>query len=230
MDGFGNMNITFNFVLQSTFMNEPNEGLQAIRDIRQIMERSSRFISLSGWSGVVAGICALVGSIVANQRLNLYNQSEHAIGEACKRCLVEDLILIAVTVFITAIVLTFLLTWLRNRKTTVPLWGNTTRRLMWNTLMPMAVGGFMVLRLLQLEYYQLVSPACLIFYGLALVNGSKFTIGEVKYLGYFILFIGIINLWMPMQGLYFWALGFGVFHIFYGLMMWWKYERKEGEA
>jgi len=82
----------------------------------------------------------------------------------------------------------------------------------------------------QMGYYGMVTPACLVFYGLALINGSKFTLGEVKYLGYMILATGLVNLWMPGYGLYFWALGFGIFHIFYGLMMWWKYERTEDKA
>jgi hypothetical protein len=101
---------------------------------------------------------------------------------------------------------------------------------LWNTLVPIGAGGFVVLRMAALGYYQLVAPACLIFYGLALINGSKFTLGEVKFLGYMILAIGLVNLWMPSYGLYFWALGFGIFHIFYGLIMWWKYERTEGKA
>jgi len=81
--------------------------------------------------------------------------------------------------------------------------------------------------MLQLKEYGLLAPSCLIFYGLALVNGSKYTLGEVRYLGYFQVILGIINLWMPGNGLLFWALGFGILHIIYGMVMWWKYERKQ---
>ncbi len=96
---------------------------------------------------------------------------------------------------------------------------------MWNTLVPMVVGGIVVLRMLDLKYYLLIAPCCLLFYGLALVNGSKYTLGEVRYLGYCEIILGVFNLWIPGYGLIFWATGFGLLHIIYGTMMWWKYER-----
>ena len=211
-------------------MDNKQEGLQALHDIRRIMEQSSRFISLSGWSGVGAGICALAGAAVANNRIERYYAEQYGTVQACAKCLARQLLLVAVIVFISALLLAVLFTWMRSRREGIPLWGNSARRLLWNTLVPIGAGGFVVLRMAALGYYQLVAPACLIFYGLALINGSKFTLGEVKFLGYMILAIGLVNLWMPSYGLYFWALGFGIFHIFYGLIMWWKYERTEGKA
>ena len=73
--------------------------------------------------------------------------------------------------------------------------------------------------------FELVAPGCLIFYGLALVNGSKYTLGEIRYLGYGMLALGIMNLFYVAYGLYFWAMGFGILHIAYGITMWMKYER-----
>ncbi len=96
---------------------------------------------------------------------------------------------------------------------------------MWNTMMPMLTGALLIWRMIELEQYELVAPASLLFYGLALVNGSKFTLGEVRYLGYAMIVTGLISLWFSGYGLYFWAFGFGVLHILYGLSMWWKYER-----
>ncbi|MDO8951520.1 MAG: hypothetical protein Q7U86_02785, partial [Draconibacterium sp.] len=40
----------------------PNDDLQTIRDI---MERSSKFLSLSGLAGIFAGVCALLGAAIA---------------------------------------------------------------------------------------------------------------------------------------------------------------------
>ena len=211
-------------------MDEKQEGLQALHDIRRIMEQSSRFISLSGWSGIGAGLCALAGAAVANNKIEHYYAEQYGTAQACTTCLARQLLLIAIIVFISALLLAILFTWMRSRKAGIPLWGNSARRLLWNTLVPIAAGGLVVIRMAGLGYYQLVAPACLIFYGLALINGSKFTLGEVKFLGYLILATGLVNLWIPSYGLYFWALGFGIFHIFYGLIMWWKYERTEGKA
>jgi len=78
------------------------------------------------------------------------------------------------------------------------------------------------------NYYNLVAPGCLVFYGLALVNASKYTLGEIRYLGYGQLILGIINLWQLSYGLYFWAAGFGILHIIYGIVMWYRHERASG--
>jgi hypothetical protein len=99
------------------------------------------------------------------------------------------------------------------------------RRLLLNVSLPMIVGGIFILKLLQAGEYGLIVPACLIFYGLALVNASKYTLGEVRYLGYGQILLGLINCWAINYGLYFWAIGFGMLHIVYGAVMLYKYER-----
>ena len=201
-------------------------NLEAIKDIKKIMERSSRFISLSGWSGVAAGICALVGSWVAYNRIADYlNDRGDAAG--CGECLKNELLVIGVVVFVAGLAAAFIFTWLRSKKDGVTIWGSAPRRLLWNTLFPMLVGGILILKMIDLGYYDLIVPATLIFYGLALVNGSKYTMGEVRYLGYAEIITGLISLLVLSRGLYIWAFGFGVLHIIYGVAMWWKYERKE---
>ncbi|MCK5705545.1 MAG: hypothetical protein KAI29_30555, partial [Cyclobacteriaceae bacterium] len=46
-------------------MKQTKDYLEDISEIRNIMERSSNFISLSGLSGIMAGIYALIGSFIA---------------------------------------------------------------------------------------------------------------------------------------------------------------------
>jgi len=206
-------------------MNSSLQNLDALKDIKKIMERSSRFISLSGWSGITAGLCALIGAIAAWYRIKFYYSEEFTSGMACPGCLKRDLILIAALVFVAAFVTATLFTFLKSKKEGVAIWGNAARRLLWNTLLPMIAGAFMLWRMMELRQYELIAPASLIFYGLALVNGSKYTIGEVRYLGYAEIITGIINLWFLNAGLLCWAIGFGIFHIIYGIAMWWKYDR-----
>lgn len=217
-------------------MDTQHQPLEAIQDIKRMMERSSRFISLSGWSGVSAGICALIGATVTYFRLRAFvsayfnERMADFEGRLPGRNVAEtsfyhDLIWIALLTFVAAAVTAFFFTYLRTRKQGVPIWDRTVQRLAWNTILPMAVGGLFILRAMELEYYRLVAPGCLIFYGLALVNASKYTLGEIRYLGYGQLVLGLINLWVLDYGLYFWAAGFGVLHILYGVLMWRKYER-----
>jgi len=209
------------------FMDSQHPPLETLQDIKRMMERSSRFISLSGWSGVSAGVCALLGAWAAHTRIAGYLQARRG-GNFYDSAdiLTFDLLLIAGITFITAFVSAFLFTWARSRRNGTPLWDRTVQRLAWNTILPMVVGALVILRVLDVGYYGLVAPGCLIFYGLALVNASKYTLGEIRYLGYGQLILGIINLWTGGLGLYFWAAGFGILHIVYGAFMWWKYERK----
>ena len=197
--------------------------LETLQDIRKMMEKSSRFISLSGWSGVSAGIFGLIGAWCANSILekagtNTRTQAADGVG--------EQLILLAILVFFCAFTSAFLFTWTRSRRNGFAIWSASARRLLWNTMLPMLVGGLLILRMIGDEYYTLIAPAALLFYGLALVNGSKYTLGEIRYVGYLEILLGVICLAVPDHGLIFWTIGFGVVHILYGIMMWWKYERK----
>lgn len=90
---------------------------------------------------------------------------------------------------------------------------------------PLATGGLFILSMLQYDEWRYIAPACLIFYGLALVNASKYTLTDIRYLGLLEIVLGLINTQFIGYGLYFWAFGFGVLHIVYGAIMWWKYEK-----
>lgn len=215
-------------------MDAQNDSLQELQHIKRMMERSSRFISLSGLSGIAAGLCALVGAWIARSEINKYvfENSESLdeyrgsyIMRESLNLLVVNLLIIALVTFAAAFLTAFLFTYLRSKKEAIPLWGKATIRLFWNMIIPLAAGGIFLLRSASLGHFELIAPGCLIFYGLALVNASKYTLGEVRYLGYGQILLGFINLWMIGYGLFFWAAGFGLLHIIYGLLMWFKYER-----
>lgn len=219
-------------------MDAQTQHLDTLKDIKKMMERSSRFISLSGLSGIAAGCCALVGAwfaygiIHGSGGKDAYNSlmvSDVAlpihVGTTLKDYMGNALFRIAFFTFISAFVLAFIFTYIRSKKNHTPIWTRTSKRLLINVCVPLAAGGFYLLKLVENGAYGLIAPGCLIFYGLALINGSKYTLGEIKYLGYGQVLLGVINLLFIGQGLYFWALGFGVLHIVYGAIMWWKYEK-----
>ena len=214
-------------------MNNGKEPVQALEEIKQMMDRGSRFVSLSGWSGIAAGICALIAAWVADKKLDQYgiNKIDYSKSGYTNNGdflqFQRDLVILAVITFIAAFSLAFLFTWLRSRKTGVPVWGFTARKVIINVAVPMIVGALFIWRITGLGVYDLIAPACLLFYGLALINGSKYTVSEVRYLGYLQVLLGITSLWVTGYDLYFWAAGFGALHILYGVMMWNKYERNE---
>jgi hypothetical protein len=214
-------------------MNEQNQQadtLQDVRDIRKLMERSSRFISLSGLSGIAAGVVALGGAWVARTIIfkDYYVEYNDRGGYNPQdfSTLKTQLLGLAVGVFGLSFLLAFYFTWRKSNKLGRSLWDHTSRRLFWNMVIPLAAGALFILAMLQNNEWRFVAPACLIFYGISLVNASKYTLTDIRYLGYCEIIVGLINTQFIGYGLYFWALGFGVLHILYGIIMWWKYERK----
>jgi hypothetical protein len=208
-------------------MSSQNQQLEALHDIRRMMQRSSRFISLSGLSGIAAGFWALVGSYFAYDWIYEYYQGYASAGYsgASFQKLKMSLLVLAAAVLGAALVSAFYFTWRRASKNNLPVWDHTAKMLTASMLIPLVTGGLLILAILRYDDWRFIAPLCLIFYGLALVNGSKYTLSEIKYLGLSEIVLGLINTQLIGYGLYFWAIGFGVLHIVYGFFMWWKYER-----
>ncbi|MBS1496034.1 MAG: hypothetical protein JSU03_13380 [Bacteroidetes bacterium] len=212
-------------------MNEQQQSLETLQDIKRMMERSGRFISLSGLSGVSAGICALVGAAVAYPYVERHKDGltsckiSSGLSGGMESIVQLPLFWIAAATFCAALLSSFIFTFLKSRREHTALWGSSARRLLINVSVPLLAGGFILLRLIQQGNNSLLAPGCLIFYGLALINASKYTLNEIRYLGYCQIILGIIGLWYGGYGLYLWAFGFGVLHIVYGAYMWWKYEK-----
>jgi hypothetical protein len=194
-----------------------------------MMQRSSKFISLSGLSGIAAGTWALVGSFLAYRRINEYYDNYDTNGYTGPNFqkLEVSLFFLALAVLAAAVVSAFYFTWRRARKKQLPVWDHASRRLIINLLIPLVAGGVFIITMLQLNEWRFVAPLCLVFYGLALVNGSKYTLSDIRWLGFSEIILGLICTQFLGYGLYFWAIGFGVLHIIYGFLMWWKYERTE---
>lgn len=211
-------------------MKEETELSETLQDIKNLMERSSRFISLSGFSGIAAGICALIGSVFAYRflsdrdadlNINVSRTESYTIAFIFS----HPIFRLALLTFIAALLSAFLFTYIRSKKNNIPIWGTTARRLIIHVAVPMLAGFLFIIKLISIEAYTFIAPSSLIFYGLAIINASKFTLPETIYLGYGLLLLGVVNLWFPLYGLQFWAAGFGLLHIIYGAGMWYKYER-----
>src|SRR5258705_4908666 len=116
------------------------ETLQEISDIKRIMERSSRFISLSGLSGIAAGLCALAGTYFANNLISDYYldyNRDKGYTDKDFRMLIIKLLILAAIVLAVALILSFIFTWRRAKQNRLPVWDLTARKLMWNVLIPL---------------------------------------------------------------------------------------------
>jgi hypothetical protein len=207
-------------------MKKIQEYEKDIASIRTMMERSAKFISLSGLSGVLAGIYALVGAIAA-YFITYYPISplKYRIYSVQEPVVLLKLISVAIVVLVCSLATGLWLSGRKARRDGGRLWTPASRRLMLSVSIPLITGGMFVLILLNTGHYGLAAPACLIFYGLALIHGSSNTVDEIRYLGYSEIFLGLVAACLPGYGLIFWAVGFGFLHIFYGSIMYRKYEK-----
>ncbi|SHG90055.1 hypothetical protein SAMN05443663_104234 [Flavobacterium defluvii] len=210
--------------MQSTLiMNQKHQ--EDLAHIRSMMERSSRFISLSGLSGVFAGLSALIGGLYVYQLFKVngieYFTDEHLL---LKGSLVSELFWIGVVILICAFAFGTFFTVRKSRKYNLPIWTSATKNMLFNLAVPLAAGGIFCLALMYHGYYGLIAPSTLIFYGLAVINAEKYTFSDIKYLGFSELLLGCISLFYIGYGLIFWIIGFGILHIVYGLVMFKKYK------
>jgi predicted lysophospholipase L1 biosynthesis ABC-type transport system permease subunit len=208
-------------------MDELESGLRDISAIRTMMERASKFLSLSGLSGISAGVVALAGAWTANWAMqrsgaHIPLAGEQGGGDAwLSRFLIAD----AISVLVVALACSTFFSVRMARKKGHPLWGPTTMYLLAALLIPLAAGGAFCGVLLFHGLYSFLPAVMLVFYGLALLNAGNFTFSEVRYLGMIDILLGLTAGFQPALGLILWAGGFGLLHIVYGILLYAKNEK-----
>lgn len=203
-----------------------NKAEKELAQIKAMMERSTRFISLSGFSGVLAGIYALVGAGLAWYWISSLDtpgpgdSNDPSVGDTMNAILIT-----AAVILIMAIGTAYLLSQKKSKKSAHRMWSPAGRRFLMALMVPVISGGLFSFALLHEGYFHFIPACTLVFYGLGLYGASHFTLGEIKNLGLGQLLLGFVAAFHPEYGLICWALGFGVLHVIYGSMMYYKYDR-----
>jgi hypothetical protein len=201
---------------------ENDKYLNDIQQIKEMMSKSTQYISLSGMAGIMAGIYAIIGAIVVDYLIGQHQYKYITIESIT----FKKIIGIAIIVLLLSIGTAFILTLKKAKNQHENIWNATSKRLLINFLIPLITGGILVILLLKNKHYGLIVPMTLIFYGLSCVNASKYTLRDIRYLGITEIILGLIAIELSGYGLWFWVLGFGFCHIIYGSLMYFKYEKK----
>jgi hypothetical protein len=210
--------------------------LEDLKEIRKMMETSTKFLSLSGLSGISAGLVALIGSGVAWNLLQNFEtrKFQYILTDRIDQELFKldiKLLILALSILILAIGLGFFFTYRTAKKANQKLLSPISFKLFWSLGLPLAFGGAFTLLMYKNGAYGMIGAATLIFYGMALLNASKYVHVEIKYLAISQMTLGLLSAYLTQNNhfisLYIWAFGFGVLHILYGTIMYYKYDKKQ---
>lgn len=200
---------------------EAKDYLKDIQDIKDMMSKSTQFISLSGLAGILAGIYALIGACIVHKLISNHSARYITLESGTFKLI----LLTALIVLFLSVLSAYILTAQKAKKQNEKVWNSSSKRLLVNFSIPLITGGILIILLLKNGYYGLIAPMTLIFYGLACVNASKYTFRDIRYLGITEIILGLFAVQFSGYVLYFWVLGFGICHILYGSIMYFKYER-----
>jgi hypothetical protein len=213
-------------------MEEVKARLQDITEIKQILQNSTKFMSLSGLSGIIAGLAALGGAAGAYyylESIGLWGVGQQHFQHLAPGALFDSvtfsLLGIALAVIGVTILAALYFSSKMAEKKGLPFWNQTAKRMLVSLSIPLLAGGFYCAVQLYHGNYEWLASNMLIFYGLALLNASKYTLNEIRYLGLLEIMLGLASAVWWGNGIWFWAAGFGVLHIAYGAWMFYKYER-----
>lgn len=208
-------------------MENQNNTIQHLAEIRNMMERSSRFISLSGMSGVASGLTALAGWSIACWGVGLeprFSRTGNWIIPVKTGSEAWPVFMVAILVLFVAITASILFTIRNSARKGLKAWDTSAKRLILHLSFPLLTGGLFCLILIQQELLFLLIPASLIFYGLALAGAARYTLHEIRILGIIQVVLGLLSGLLPSFSIVLWAFGFGVMHIVYGWLMVVRYE------
>lgn len=201
-------------------MKEQRDYIEDIAEIRSIMERSSKFLSLSGGAGILAGLYALAGVWIS---FSVYEFKPDRIFYSSS--VLPELMILAFLILILALVTAIYFSWRKSQNNGQKIWNATSRRLLINMAVPLISGGILLLIVVSKGLLGLVPSLMLLFYGLALYNAGNYTISVVKLMGFVQIVLGLLSAGFIEYGMFLWAVGFGVVHIIYGIYMHFRYQR-----
>ena len=119
--------------------------LNDIAEIKKMMSKSSQFISLSGFSGILAGIYCLIGAYFAYRTIYLGSSN---IGDykylVISEAEVFQLLFIAISVIVISLVTGIFFSVRKANKSNESIWNVASKRLLINFLIPLATGGFYI--------------------------------------------------------------------------------------
>lgn len=199
---------------------ESENYLKDISEIKNLMNKSSQFISLSGLSGAFAGIYAIIGAAYFYITTRSIKISDFETKDIDKATIIFILFVILSTLT------TIIFTSIRAKSLDEKSWDVKTKNLVQAFFTPILIGLVFVLILYFNNEYNYLLALLLVFYGIGLLNAGFTTNNLVKPLGYIQVTFGLICAIKYDYTFWFFAIGFGIVHLVYGSIVYFKIDKK----
>ena len=191
------------------------EAEENLRVIRELMERSTKYSTFSGLSGILAGLYSIVGCIVTSLL--------PAASTDAPAFRIPFLVTWSLVIF-CAVATDALLMKRRAARVGKRIVSRLGKQMIYAAGPGLGTGALLTLWLARHNLITSVYPVWMLCYGIAVCAVGQFSQREVKTLGVAFLLTGTLCLLVPGLGLGLMALAFGGFHIAYALVI----SRKDG--
>jgi hypothetical protein len=170
--------------------------------IRDTMERATAFTAVPGWGGAAMGVTALAAAAVAAGRPAPRDWFGVWMAEAVVAAIIGSAALIR-----------------KSRSARTPLLSQPGRRFLLGFVPPIVVGSLLTAVLYQGGLWRALPGTWLLLYGTGVVTGGAFSVPVVPLMGLCFMAAGAAALALPAWGTAWMALGFGVLHVVFGVLI-----------
>lgn len=200
-------------------MNQQKAAQKTLEEIKEMMSQSSKFISLSGLSGIVIGLLTILSVYIfsTQYQINPLDGEAQALSSLTENELLR-LYNASVVLLIFSLIITFLMSKHKAKKEGKDIWGPASRQLISSMALPFSF-GFLFCSILFFKAPDMVLPLSLLVYGFSLFSGSRNTLNSIKTFGIIQMSLSVICLLFSGYSILIWTLGFGLSHAIYGAFM-----------
>jgi len=187
-------------------------AMDNLRYIREAMERSSSFTAVPGWGGVLIGATALIAAALAEWMESIDRLAGLRGGRGWMLVWGWELPL--------ALMIGGVAMKRKARAANVKLLTGPGRKFVLSLAPPLVAGALISVALVRIGSFDVLPGVWLLLYGVGVVAGGAFSVRVVPVMGMFFMGLGTLTLFAPPAfGRLMMAVGFGVVHIVFGLII-----------
>jgi hypothetical protein len=178
-----------------------DRAIENLRFIRDTMERAGAFTAVPGWGGVGMGLTALVAALIASRQPTVERWMLTWVAEGWLAFAIGGLAMVR-----------------KAAAGETPIGSKPGRRFVLAYTPPILVGGLLTVVLYRAGLSAMLPGVWLLLYGTAVVTGGALSVPVVPVMGACFMLLGGVALFAPAGwGNLLMAIGFGGFHLGFGL-------------